>query len=135
MGAAGVILIVDDDVLMVAALNRAAAELGMATLVVGDGSGVVDLADHEEPDAILLDVNMPAADGRDILQSLKTNPRTAGIPVFIHSARGSHHDRLQALELGADDYFDKPFDLVILFRRIVQAIEKARDRSFANRVG
>lgn len=120
------VLIVDDDALLLSAMARAAGEAGLVAFATFDGSSALELCSSERPDLVVLDVNLPSSDGRDILKKLKENPETARIPVFVHSARASHHDRIQALELGADDYIEKPFDLVLLFRRVVSAIEKSK---------
>ncbi len=119
-------MIVDDDALLTSALSRAAGEVGLATVVVLDSSRMLDLCVAEHPDLILLDINMPSFDGRDVLKALKKDPRTKNIPVFIHSARTSHHDRISSFELGADEYIEKPFNANLLFRRVVHAIDKAR---------
>jgi len=66
------------------------------------------------------------ADGRDVLKSLKTDHRTSHIPVFVHTGRSDHSDRLAAFALGAEDYFEKPFDLGMLVRRILHRIERQR---------
>jgi DNA-binding response OmpR family regulator len=118
------ILIVDDDALLVSSLSRAAIQAGFAVSTSLDGSHALELCFEEHPDLVLLDVNLPSTDGRDILKKLKTHPVTAGILVFVHSARASQHDRILALELGADDFLEKPFDPTLMFRRIVTAIER-----------
>jgi DNA-binding response OmpR family regulator len=119
------VLLVDDDALLITALARAAAEAGLSTSIALDAPQALELCKSERPDLVLLDINMPSGDGRDILKTLKQNPDTAKIPVAIHSARSSHHDRILTLELGAEDYFEKPFDLTLLFRRVISTIEKA----------
>ncbi len=121
-------MIVDDDALLTSALSRAASDAGLATIVVLDSSRMLELCVAERPDLILLDINMPSFDGRDVLKALKNDPRTKDIPVFIHSARTSHHDRISSFELGADEYLEKPFNPNLLFRRVVHALEKARQR-------
>ena len=123
----GHILIVDDDTLLLSALTRAALDAGLTAVSLLDGSQTLEVSMAEQFDLILLDVNMPATDGRDILRELKNHSETRHIPVCIHSARDSHHDRISALELGACDYFEKPFELDLLFRRIVRTIEKTRN--------
>jgi DNA-binding response OmpR family regulator len=122
----GRVLVVDDDEAVRRLLGRAASKAGVAILVSSNGRGVVDFAVSEGPDLILLDMRMPSADGRDILSSLKRDERTAGIPVFIYSGNYTEDDRRVAFDLGADDFFEKGYDLVLLFRRIVDTIEKAR---------
>jgi DNA-binding response OmpR family regulator len=120
------VLIVDDDALLVSSLSRAAIDAGFAVSTAFDGSRALEICFSDRPDLVLLDVNLPSTDGRDILKALKTHPLTADILVFIHTARTSQHDRILALELGADDFIEKPFDYTILLRRILTAIEKAR---------
>jgi len=116
------ILIVDDEQMIQNALRRACARAGFESLAVLDGARTFELALSRQPDLILLDIHMPTADGRDILRALKDNERTATIPVFIHSRRSEHKNRLSALELGADEYFEKGYDLTLLFRRVAHTL-------------
>jgi DNA-binding response OmpR family regulator len=125
MSQRGRVLIVDDDDLMQRAMRRAAAEAGLECIAVLDGALAMSVALAELPDLVVLDIAMPTADGRDILQALKRDDRTAGIPVFIHTSRSGQDDRISAFDLGADDYFDKLYDLTLLFRRVADTIERA----------
>ncbi len=118
------ILVVDDDALLQATLARTMRTAGLAVVTLLDGLQALDVAASEQPSLIVLDINMPAIDGRDILRNLKRDPRTAQIPVFMYTARGSQQDRTIALKLGADEYFDKPFDPQMLVRRIIHRLEK-----------
>jgi DNA-binding response OmpR family regulator len=122
------VLIVDDDALLLSTLVRAASKAGLAVSTALDGSRALEICFSEHPDLVLLDVNLPSTDGRDVLKALKKHPETADIPVIVHSARSSQHDRILALELGAEDYVEKPFDHTLLFRRIRTAIEKSRGK-------
>jgi two-component system phosphate regulon response regulator PhoB len=70
------------------------------------------------PDLVLLDLMLPGMDGLQVCRHLKTDPRTAGIPVIIISARGEEADVVVGLELGADDYLAKPFSHRVLLARI-----------------
>jgi DNA-binding response OmpR family regulator len=116
------ILIVDDEHMIQNALRRACARTGFASLAVLDGARAFELALSKAPDLILLDIHITTADGRDILRALKGNETTATIPVFIHSGCRAQEDRLAALELGADDYFEKGYDLTLLFRRVAYTL-------------
>jgi DNA-binding response OmpR family regulator len=135
MDTRGTALIVDDDLELAKLLTRIARNVDLSTIHLSDGHQVVDVAVDQQPDLILLDVGLPHADGRDLLRDLKAHPRTFRIPVFVHTGRTSQVDRLAALGLGADDYFEKPFDPALLIRRIVRRISKtARDKSTRDEV-
>ena len=127
------ILIVDDEHMIHNALRRACARAGFASLAVLDGARTFELALSMRPDLILLDIHMPTADGRDVLRTLKGDERTATIPVFIHSGCSEHKDRLSALELGADDYFEKGYDLTLLFRRVAHTLALVGSGTYATR--
>ncbi len=120
------LLVVEDDDQLLRVLCRVAQAAGLSTIALYDGAKVLSVAAEHRPDAIVLDVGLIGADGRDILRALKTDPRTSHIPVFVHTGRSDHADRVAALELGADDYFEKPFDLGMLVRRIQHRVDKLR---------
>jgi CheY-like chemotaxis protein len=122
----GTLLVVEDDDQLLRLLCRMAQAAGLSTIAVYDGAKVLSVAREHHPDIIVLDVGLAGADGRDVLKSLKTDPRTSHIPVFVHTGRSDHSDRLAAFALGADDYFEKPFDLGMLIRRILHQLEKLR---------
>ena len=91
-----------------------------------DPDAGVSMAQSEKPDVILLDVILPGVDGRDALKRLKADAATRHIPVVMYSARGGHSDRRLGLELGADEYIDKPFDADMLLRRLEHLVWKKR---------
>jgi DNA-binding response OmpR family regulator len=122
------ILIVDDDAALQALLFRATRAAGLEAIALLEGARALEVAVEERPDLILLDLEMADADGRDILRDLKRNPQTKPIPVFMYTGRQSPHDRRISLELGAEKYFEKPFDLSALMRRMVYRLGKL-DRS------
>jgi DNA-binding response OmpR family regulator len=108
-------------------LLRVATEQGYRVLQAFDGEEALRLVTADRPDLLLLDIMMPRLDGRDVLRRLKGDPATARLPVIVFSARGDHSDRLVGLELGADDYIEKPFDIDALLRRIEYLIWKSRE--------
>jgi len=118
------ILVVDDDVEVQRLVKRAAEAAGFAVVQAFDGPLGLSLAKKEKLDLILLDINMPTMDGRDVLKRLKANPSTAGIPVLVYSGRDGQHDRRVALELGAEDFIDKPFAAGSLVKRIGRLVER-----------
>ncbi|HEV3191007.1 MAG TPA: response regulator [Polyangiaceae bacterium] len=130
LGVTGRILVIDDDVKVQSVVKRAAEAAGFEVAQAFDGLPGLALAALEKFALILLDINMPAMDGRDVLKRLKENPTTADIPVLVYSGRDSQSDRLVALELGAEDFIDKPFEPSALIRKIGYLIDrKARERA------
>ena len=85
------------------------------------------LSDPEKslPDLILLDIMLPGEDGISILRRLKEDARYRSIPIIMLTARGAEYDKVQALDLGADDYVTKPFGMMELFGRL-EISEKKR---------
>jgi DNA-binding response OmpR family regulator len=122
------ILVVDDDVEVQRMVKRAAEAAGFVVVQAFDGTPGLVLAAMEKFDLILLDINMPVADGRDVLSSLKKNPVTADIPVLVCSGRGVQGDRMVALELGAEDYVEKPIEASLLMMKIGHVVRRTRER-------
>lgn len=73
-----------------------------------DGADALKMAIAHAPDAVLLDIMMPLLDGRAVCQKLRELPPTRKLKIVILSAKDSHFDRRLGLELGADDYLEKP---------------------------
>lgn len=127
------VLLVEDDAALRAALERSLTRAGMRVQTCSDGSQALALWQRLLPDVVLLDLNLPGLDGLQVL----TQARAAGLatPVVILTARGTVGDRVLGLNLGADDYLPKPFDLDELEARLRalhrrnQAERMARDDS------
>ena len=78
------------------------------------------------PDLVLLDIMLPGKDGMEILESMRLNPSTRHIPVMMLTAKGSEIDKVQGLDLGADDYLAKPFGMMELVSRANALLRRAR---------
>ena len=78
------------------------------------------------PEVIVLDIDLPDGDGRDVIAALRRDPLTANVPVLMISGNVDHYRRMQALEAGAADLLEKPFDSVMLERRLNWMVIKAR---------
>jgi CheY-like chemotaxis protein len=112
------ILLAEDDAGLAKLYAHYATGRGHSVSVAQDGVETLSAALSELPDVILLDVAMPALDGRDVLAQLKADPRTAAIPVLVVSALGGdQHMRDLLVELGASDVMEKPVDLHIAFNK------------------
>ncbi len=72
----------------------------------------------ERPDLVLLDVMLPGEDGVELLVSMKNDPELCGIPVIMATAKGMEYDKIQSLDLGADDYLVKPFGMMEMVSRV-----------------
>jgi DNA-binding response OmpR family regulator len=77
-------------------------------------------------DFVILDLNLPDLDGLTICRELRREPQTQAIPILMLTARGSEHDRITGLELGADDYLTKPFSMRELVARVAAVWRRAR---------
>ena len=83
-----------------------------------DGEEGLAMAAQLAPDLILLDVMLPGIDGVEVLQKLKSAPDTCDIPVIMATAKGMEYDKIQSLDLGADDYLVKPFGMMEMVSRV-----------------
>jgi two-component system OmpR family response regulator len=110
------VLIAEDESRLAALLAAAVDEAGWTATVVGDGPAALAAALAGGHDVILLDWGLPGLDGSQVLERL----RAAGYdtPVLMLTARGSVPDRVHGLDVGADDYLTKPFDLTELLARL-----------------
>ena len=88
-----------------------------------DGEEALRMAREHRPELVLLDVNMPKLDGFQVCRFLKTDPATAGIKVVMITARAADTDRAQGREVGADDYFIKPFSPIQLLNKVYALLE------------
>ena len=103
------ILVCDDERDIVSALRIYLTAEGYEVLEAYNGSEMLRLAATQEVHLILLDVMMPGMDGHGVLRELRRDSRTQNIPVIFLTAKAQAEDRIQGLELGADDYVTKPF--------------------------
>ena len=108
MSNAQTILIVDDVKENVDILVELLNEHDLVTAL--DGQVALDIVDEEDVDLILLDIMMPEIDGFEVCRRLKSNLKTAHIPIIFLSAKDKHEDIQEGFSLGAVDYITKPFN-------------------------
>src|SRR3954452_23631803 len=99
--------IVEDDSVIADGMARHLAAAGFDPVVVGKGDQGLARLRFEQPDVCVLDLMLPVRDGLDVIQSAPAE--VIPTPIVVVSARGTEHDRVHALEIGADDYLVKPF--------------------------
>jgi len=110
-----VLIVEDDDVIAKGMAAHLAAAGFDATWVANGVAGLARLR-HERPDVCVVDLMLPALDGWKLIETARANG--IGTPLVVVSARGSEDDRVQTLELGADDYLVKPFSMRELVARV-----------------
>lgn len=106
--------------LMVYALNSA----GFEARGMEDGSSLFSALKHNQPELIMLDIMLPGEDGIAILQKLRQNPATSGIPIIMATAKGTEYDKVIGLDLGADDYLAKPFGMMEMVSRVKAVLRR-----------
>src|SRR5690349_20226251 len=104
------IFFADDDPGMRAIVLMNLEAEGFDVTVVRDGEAALAAIETTLPDLIVLDVMMPGRDGYDVLRQLKDDPRTAGVPVVLLTAKAADSDVWEGWKSGADYYMTKPFD-------------------------
>lgn len=118
------ILVADDEPSVQKLLARALSAEPYELVSVSNGRDALDLASSENPGVIVLDINMPGKNGIDVLKELRRNISTRMIPVILLTARASVSDEVSGLNMGADDYITKPFDLAELRARIAGILRR-----------
>ena len=103
------ILIVDDEPYILNILDFSLDAEGYIVLQAADGEQALQMVRAEQPDLVIMDVMMPRQDGFETCRQLKEDPKTAGIPVVMLTARGSREDREIGDIVKADGYITKPF--------------------------
>ncbi|PZO13902.1 MAG: two-component system response regulator [Burkholderiales bacterium] len=117
------LLLIEDNPTMQTTLRRSFERRGMQVLGCDDGARALALWQASLPDAVLLDLSLPGLDGLEVL----SQARAAGLetPVIILTARGTVGDRILGLNIGADDYLPKPFDLDELEARLRALVRRS----------
>lgn len=112
------ILIAEDDKNLAKVLRINLESEGFETVVVHDGEAALSILEESKPDLLLLDIMMPKIDGLQVAKTVKGDPSKSAIPIIVLTAKGSEEDLMKGWELGAIDYFVKPFNLTRLMDAI-----------------
>ena len=119
---ANTVLIVEDEPNLLTALKYTLEQEGYETLTASDGESGLNIARSSDPDLVILDVMLPNLDGFEVCRILR---RQSDIPILMLTARGEEADRVDGLELGADDYVTKPFSMRELLARVRNMLRRS----------
>ena len=104
---------------------------GLEAFGFEDGQVFWDTLQEKQPDLILLDVMLPGIDGIELLTRMKGTERFRDIPVIMATAKGTEFDKVQSLDLGADDYLVKPFGMMEMVSRVKAVLRRCKPREDA----
>lgn len=128
------LLIVEDDLDVAEMLNAYFSVQGFDVRTVNWGEDAIQACQKRLPDLIILDIRLPDIDGFEVARRLRTNRRTQNVPIIFLTEKRARSDRLHGLELGADDYVTKPFDIQELRLRVQNALARAEIVTVTNPV-
>ncbi len=126
------LLVVEDDIDIAKMLKIYFSGLQYEVDVANRGRDALEKTRQVLPHLIILDIMLPDIDGYEVCRTLRTNTRTSHIPVIFLTQKDERSDKLQGLELGADDYITKPFDIEELKLRVQGAIRRAERESLTD---
>ena len=116
------VLVVDDEIEIVRALQRSLTGHGYEVLVAGKGEQALEIIEQSSPDLMLLDLALPGMSGLEVTQRVR---KQSDLPIIVISVKNKERDKVLALDLGADDYISKPFGVNEVLARIRVALRHA----------
>ncbi len=128
----GRILVVEDDLDISKMLRLYFDSQGYEVLTVMRGNDALEVCRKKQPNVVVLDIMLPDMDGYDVCRELRGNLRTSHIPIIFLTQKDERSDKIAGLELGADDYITKPFDIEELKLRVQGAIRRAEATSLTD---
>jgi PleD family two-component response regulator len=126
------ILVVEDDPDIGTMLRTYFENQGFEISIADRGQDALSLTRHSLPQLIVLDIMLPDMDGYEVCRQLRSSSRTSHIPILFLTQRDERRDRIAGLELGADDYITKPFDIEELRLRVQNAMARAERESLTD---
>jgi diguanylate cyclase (GGDEF)-like protein len=121
----GLLLIVEDDSDISNMLQIYFESQGYDSVAVTRGQEALEICRRQLPNLVILDILLPDIDGYEVCRRLRGNLRTSHIPIIFLTQKDERSDQIAGLELGADDYITKPFDLQLLMLRVEGALRRA----------
>ena len=120
------VLVVDDDPVILKLLEVNFEMEGFRVLTAVDGGDGLRQARTKLPDIVISDVMMPKVDGLELATALKSDPKTADLPVILLSARAQSADVQRGLDVGVDEYVTKPFDPLELVDLVLSVLDRVK---------
>lgn len=117
---------VEDDVAIREIELYALRSTGFEALGFEDGASFWEALEKEKPELVILDIMLPGTDGVELLKKMRNSVQYRDIPVIMATAKGSEYDKIQSLDLGADDYVVKPFGVMELVSRVKAVLRRTR---------
>ena len=115
------ILVVDDEREIVRALRRSLSAHGFTVLTASSGEEAVRLVSQQRPDLLLLDLLLPGMSGLEVCRQVRA---VSNVPIIVLSVKDTERDKVEALDLGADDYIAKPFGMKEVLARVRVALRR-----------
>ncbi len=128
------LLIVEDDLDVAEMVTSFFQSQGYEVFTVNWGEDGVRACQTNHPDLVILDIRLPDIDGYEVARRLRSERRTANVPIIFLTEKRERNDKLQGLELGADDYITKPFDIQELKLRVRNALTRMKQESLTNSI-
>lgn len=123
------ILVVDDDLELLSLVSFALRQAGYLALEATDGTKALGTFNREQPDLVILDVNLPGMNGFEVCRRIREQATT---PIMMLTVRGSEEDEVKGLDLGADDYLTKPFSPRTLLARVRALLRRGESTPVEN---
>ncbi len=121
------ILVVDDEQDIVDLISYNLGKEGYKVASASNGNQAVEVAGAFKPDLVILDIMMPGMDGFEVCRTLRQNPATAGSAIMFLTAKSGEIDQILGLELGADDYIQKPISPRVLIARVKSILRRGTE--------
>jgi DNA-binding response OmpR family regulator len=125
------ILIIEDEPELVRVLRSYLEQAGYTVLTAYQGDSGLSTWEHKRPDLVILDLNLPGMDGLDVAREIR---RKADTPIIMLTARVEETDQLIGLELGADDYINKPFSPRVVVARVRALLRRAESMPMSEKI-
>ncbi len=119
------ILVVEDDPSLMRFITHVLDREGYVVISAGNGLVGLKKAKEEKPDLVLLDVMLPGLDGFEVCHRIRSDETISHIPVIMMSAKGQDADKTTALNVGANEFYVKPVDRLILLAKIIELLPKS----------
>jgi phosphate regulon transcriptional regulator PhoB len=122
------ILVVDDEKDIVDLITYNLEKEGFSTIKAYNGESALELVKAKKPDMVILDLMLPGIRGLEVCKFIRKNPETETLPIIMLTAKGDQVDKILGLEMGADDYITKPFNVGELIARVRAVLRRAEVR-------